>query len=93
MFSFFLLITCARDIIANIVMLCSTKLDKKAEDLNADHAEHYKEDLLASEGTLVSSVNEHRHLAENRGDTSTSRKRETDNDQDARHELTEGAAG
>ena len=41
----------------------------------------------------MSSVNEHRHLAENGGDSSTSRKRETDKNHDARHELTKGAAG
>ena len=71
----------------------STNLDKKGQDFNDDHAEQYQEDLPLGEGTLVSSVNELRHLAENRGDNSTSRKRETDNNQDARHELTEGAAG
>ena len=71
----------------------STNFDKKAQDFNDDHAEQYQEDLQLGEGTLVSSVNELRHLAENRGDNSTSRKRETDNNQDARHELTEGAAG
>ena len=71
----------------------STNLDKKAQDFNDDHAEQYQEDLQLGEGTLVSSVNELRHLAENRGDNSTSRKRETDNNQHARHELTEGAAG
>lgn len=41
----------------------------------------------------MSSVNKHRHLAENCGESSISRKRETDKNHDARHEPTKGAAG